>query len=600
MLLSALPPEIIYLIATHLPTASALAYLSRTCRRLHEVIASEDWRIFRAFVNGRLLSINTPPFWKDVAQALTARSRALDRHAVIGRFIVHPTTAERVGGSPQATRGDNPTHGYRPVIDSYEIWNGSSWHDRHEVLAWGAGHEVMLQIRQTGPQRVKKSFIFNDLEHISSHDDIRGLHLLRPEHRSKTSNREHLILGRMRGELIHLSIEPKLRTHEQRQRFQTFGLGIERTNMSGGSEPILAAHLNGGAISFYKTTTDEAEVLAFARLQINGGGPSRNRTSKFLSPHRFAVASGRSEDAITISTISQERLSLERNISSDFLVSNAINGLAKRATVTAIEPLNGQTVGDPMGNVFLAAWGDHAVRLHDIRSHKPYEKVYIDVADQNPVYCVHPFGHDRFLLGAGGDAVLKIFDIRMPNKYNYLDARPRTFSRCNGSQSRKKPPKNPPHTNPPSKDLSIFLSFNAPASHIDRPRSRFRHRYRGPIYTMSSPSLLSPTIYTGITGGVLRLDFASTDDITGPEQSWYRDRLDLELDFLNEGPESNSILDLSGYERPDSRDTTTCSKLRTQQPFWAVEPGSIANEQTTGWDRRWKPLDAPGAWRRRD
>ncbi|KAL4973511.1 hypothetical protein BDW66DRAFT_142054 [Aspergillus desertorum] len=593
MLLSDLPPEIIYTVATHLPTANAFICLARTCRRLHEIIASGDWSILRAFVKSRFYNIPTPPFWKDAVQALTSRSRALDRHAVIGRFVTRPLNAEQLGGPSQVTRGDNPTHGYRPAIDSYEVWNGSSWHDRREVLAWSAAHELVLQIRQHGSRQLQRSFVFNDLEHISSHDDICGLHLLRPEHYAKTQDWEHLVLGRMRGELVHLAIAPESHTYELRQKFQTFGLEIERTDMSDGPESILAAQLSNGTIALYSTTTEEPEVQAFGRLRVDAGSVTRYRSPKFLFLNRLAVATGRLEDAIAVFTISQERITLEHSISADLLVPAAFNRLAKRSTVTAIEPLAGQT-GDSKGNTFLAAWGDGTVRLHDLRSHRPYEGHYIDIADQNPVYCIHPYGHDRFVVGAGGDAVVKIFDLRMPTTYDYSAARRQSFS----SRPRNKAT-SPAH---PSKDLSIFLSLKPPTGRNENNSRYGRHRYRGPIYTMSSPSLLSPTIYTGIAGGIVRLDFASTDDLIGPNNAWYRDAIDLNLDCntnIQRGY-TNDVIELSGYERPDSRDTTTCSKLRSQVPFGAVTDQNIANELATGWDRRWKPLEAPGAWRRQD
>ncbi|KAL6232310.1 hypothetical protein BDW75DRAFT_22485 [Aspergillus navahoensis] len=592
MLLSDLPPEIIYTIATHLPTANAFICLARTCRRLHEIIASGDWSIFRAFVNSRFYNISTPPFWKDVAQALTSRSRALDRHAVIGRFVTRPLNAEQLGGSSKVTRGDNPTHGYRPAIDSYEVWNGSNWHDRREVLAWSAAHELVLQIRQHGSQQLQRSFVFNDLEHISSHDDICGLHLLRPEHYAKSQDWEHLMLGRMRGELVHLAVAPESHTYELRQKFQTFGLQIERTDMSDGPESVLAAHLSNGTIALYNTTTEEPEVQAFGRLHIDVGSSARYKSSKFLSSNRLAVATGRLGQEIAVFTISQERITLEHSISADFLIPAAFNGFAKRSTVTAIVPLTGQT-GDSRNNTFLAAWGDGAVRLHDLRSHKPYEGLYIDIADQNPVYCIHPYGHDRFVVGAGGDAVVKIFDIRMPSTHDYSTARRQSFP--------SRPRTQATYPARPSKDFSIFLSLSPPTSRDENLSQYARHRYRGPIYTMSSPSLLSPTVYTGIAGGIVRLDFASTDDLIGPNNSWYRDAIDLDLSYNTDTQNyTNGIIELSGYERPDSRDTTTCSKLRSQVPFGAVDDQNIANELATGWDRRWKPLEAPGAWRRRD
>jgi hypothetical protein len=36
---------------------------------------------------------------------------------------------------------------------------------------------------------------------------------------------------------------------------------------------------------------------------------------------------------------------------------------------------------------------------------------------------LHAFGHERFLAGAGGEAVVKIFDLRMCNTYSYLTVR---------------------------------------------------------------------------------------------------------------------------------------------------------------------------------
>ncbi|KAE8146158.1 hypothetical protein BDV25DRAFT_163056 [Aspergillus avenaceus] len=605
-MLSRLPPEIIYLVATYLPTASALARLAQTCKRLHGIICAENWRIFRAFVTTRFPGIDSPPFWRDAAQALTSRSRALDKHAVIGRFVVHPSErAHRVHiGSNQTTRTDNPTLGYRPTIDSYEVWNGTTWADRKEVLAWGAAHEIVMLIKQHGKSENRKWLVFNDLDMISSHDDICGLHVLRPEHYGKEADKEHLIFGRMRGELVHLAIDPGDGTHEHKQRFETSGLELERIDLSQGSDPILAAHLSNGSVAFYRTTTSDAVVQPFGNLRIDPGAVARNKYSKFLSPSRFAVGTGRHEDALTVSTISQDRISLEREIAVDNLDLDVQVGLTPRATVSAISPLHADSSA---GNVFLAAWGDRAIRLHDLRSHQASEFTYQDPTDQNITYCIHPFGYNRFITGAGGDAVVKIFDLRMPKAYNYLDARASPVSTNNKSHPspRDKPA---PYTNGihntsnfPRKDFSLFLSHPAPSQpNLVQRRTRAPRSYRGAIYTMSSPSPLSPTIYAGIADGVVRLDFASTDDLNSPYGNWYRDPLDLDIEHLGNASSvlPERILQLSGYERPEPRETNRSSKLRTQQAFGSIGEEAVKNEQLTGWDRRWKPLERPGAWRR--
>jgi hypothetical protein len=121
---------------------------------------------------------------------------------------------------------------------------------------------------------------------------------------------------------------------------------------------------------------------------------------------------------------------------------------------------------------------------------------------------------------------------------------------------------------------------------------------------MSTPSPTSPTIYTGIVDGIVRLDLASTDDLTGPRKAWYEDNLGL---GLNTGPGpspdvTRDAIDLAGYERPDMKGvgaTSVTSKLRNQRAFWKIS-SSFDEEDGDGWDLRWEPLAVAGAWRRRD
>ncbi|OJJ75115.1 hypothetical protein ASPBRDRAFT_120140 [Aspergillus brasiliensis CBS 101740] len=604
-MLAELPPEIIQLIASYLPSASALVNLSRTCWRLHHVFAAQDWRIFRTFVETKFPGVETPEIWREAAQALTSRSRALDKHAIVGRFVVPASEAVKVG-SHSSTRRDNPTHGYRPALDSYEVWNSSSWNDRKEVLAWGAADELVLRITESGSKSKGKWVVFNDLDHISSHDDICGVHLLRPGHPSKEPQTEHIIVARVRGELFHLSIDPNSASHVYKQQFMTSGLGIERTDLSDGKDPILSAHLSDGSISFFSTTSGEEKVQGFARLNAdtsnNAAIGSRHKYSTFLSPTLFAVGTGRIHNAITISTITPKGLSLSRELSVELVDFERVNlDTPIRSNVNAIAPL------DPTGQVFLAAWGDRAVRLHDLRSNEEYVKTYRDTTDQNPIYCIHPFGHDRFIVGGGGDALVKIFDLRMPKHetYSYRDARPSRRLPNNEPISNGLSNLSLTSTNSitfPRKDISIFLSAHPPSS---RPQGRRRHNtrsYRGAIYSMTSPSPSSPTIYTGVADGVVRLDFTSTDDLLGPCQKWYREPLllsnDVGLDTATHSRPADRILELSGYERPD--DTTASITLRSQQPFGSVRAEDCFEEEVIGWDRRWERLEKPGAWRRAD
>ncbi|PYH41432.1 F-box/WD repeat-containing protein [Aspergillus saccharolyticus JOP 1030-1] len=627
-MLEDLPAEILYLIACHLPTVNALVHLSRTSRRLHETIATDNWRIFRAFVQKQFPGAQVPGFWREAAQSLTSRSRALDKHALVGRFV-YPSQATRVG-SEKAIRGDRPTLGYRPALDTYETWNGSTWNDRREVLAWGAADEIFLRVKQTGSTPNEQWIIFSDLDHISSVDDICGLHLLRPSHAAYEEGTEHLIFARARGEIHRLAISIDEPSHEYKQVFETYGLGVERTDLSTGQISILAAHLSNGTIALYNTASTSQRVSEFTRLQIDPAKKTRNRYSKFLSSDLLAIGTGRIDDAITISSVTNERVSQDREISLHQVDYERLNpSAAIKSDVNAIAPLSAT------GQVFLAGWGDRAVRLHDLRSHKEHEMIYRDPTDDNPIYCIHPFTHNRFIVGSGGEALVKIFDLRMDRGYSYLDSKPsiRRFARppqppTNGgttlttaATTRTKAIDKLNHQlhhlslTTTRKEVSIYLSHPAPTTYHQPRNIQNQRPYRGAIYTMSSPSPSSPTVYTGVADGVMRLDFVASDDLLhGGHGAWYAEPLAL-TDLVASEPHhhqqqqqqqksrrrrypADRILGLSGYERPDDPGASTAVvRLRTQQPFQDVTDEDIANESLTGWDRRWTKLGDFSSWR---
>lgn len=207
--------------------------------------------------------------------------------------------------------------------------------------------------------------------------------------------------------------------------------------------------------------------------------------------------------------------------------------------------------------------------------------------DSNPIYCIQPL-HDRFLVGAGSEAVVNVFDLRMPKAYHHYEAKPVSSN----------------HETSP-KEFSFFLSHHPP----NVPRHRNYGTYRGPIYTMSSPSPTSSTVYTGVVDGVIRLDFGSTDDLLGDNTSnWYQDYLDLDAHDIAQNPSSNpgrnhrpkdgeGILALSGYERPSFENKSASAKLRSQVPFWGLNEADEKREKESGWDRRWRRLDENQSWR---
>ena len=357
MNISELPSEIIIHIAIFIPTASGLANLAQTCRRLYQIIIAEESSVFRAFTQTRFPCIQTPPFWKDAARALTSRSRALDRHGIIGRFVIPQETAIQIGFQ-EPTRRDNPTLGYRPAIDSYEVWNGECWADRREVLAWGAGHELVLRSKQSGSHPKEQWVSFNGVEEATSYDDICGVQLLNHE-KTNEPDVEELILGRMRGDIVHLSLNLDTASHEYKRNFVTNGLLLEKTDLN---RNTLAAHFDNGSIALYSLDKEDKEVEAFAWVGTGMDRLERSRYSKLLSPSRLAVATGQIKNSLSINTLSSDGVCVEREIGVDSLDLEDQVGKTVQAAVTAIAPLNTHPYAGSPGDVFLATWGDRTIR----------------------------------------------------------------------------------------------------------------------------------------------------------------------------------------------------------------------------------------------
>lgn len=360
-MLSQLPAEILYDIASYLRTFTALRNFSITCRRIYGILSTGNWVVFRAFIQHCFPGIDGPPHWRDVAQALTTRSRAVDRNAVIGRFVVPSGRLTRLGVQ-QATRLDNPTRGYCPPVDSYEVWNGEKWQDRRELVVWGAAHQLVLGIKQLGSDQEDKWFVFNDLENTSSHDDVCGLHLLRPGHYAKEDNKEHLIFSRVRGNLVHIAINPDNGTFEHKQRFATNNTGIEHIDLSDGPESVLAAHFIDGTVRFFPTTSQEEAVEPFADIKIGKETVARNKCSRFLSSGRFALATGRLEDALVTSTVTPQSVTPDHSIGAEGMDLDDQAALAPKTSVSAIAPMRFPFAGGAPDNTFLSAWGDNVVR----------------------------------------------------------------------------------------------------------------------------------------------------------------------------------------------------------------------------------------------
>jgi WD40 repeat protein len=591
-MLDQLPTEIIHHIASRLPTASSIINLSLTNRKLSTQISGDDYATFRSFVQRKFPTIRTPPHWKEAARILTTRSRAWDRRAFVARALetppdrLNPLYYERAKG---------PSIGYAPVIDSYESWHGSRWADRHEVLVWGAAGRLMMRINEPDSTKWHVHRVRDD--HMPQ-NDILDVCLFHPN-QIKDRTGEQVIVRRANDEISKLEVNSGPDEIQTRTLFDTMGAGPECMDVSHGSKPLLAiCHLE--SIQVFDATTREqlAKPISTLTIQQNLIYKHRKRCAKFLDEERLAVATqhleGQSVAPINIYRITPDGSSTSPELC---LPSSSGHTLAKgknRINANAIVPLDDvSSLSGRTGDVFLSGWSDGVVRLYDIRAPTHSSIDFHDTVDDGQILSLLPIGHERFLAGSVQNACLKTFDLRMPGSrvYSYQDVES-SASAVSGPGQRISASKTPstrqhePVDQAIRRQLNIFLAVRVQCPMRlwqPLPKQQLTHlpRYRGAIYSLSSPSPASPTVYAGVENHIIRLDFVSTDDVQKGRQNLSA------FGFDHGNGTKGQILNLSSYERPRTGHESTDTVLLRNQSGWN---SSRLKEGLTedGWDERWR------------
>jgi hypothetical protein len=590
-MLDTVPIEILEIILAHLPTATSVINLSLGNRRLHKQISADKYALLRSFVQARFPSIETPPFWRDAAIALAARSRAWDRRAFVARECSLPGEVVQAG-----VRGPTGLKtGFVPAIDSYEAWTGSTWAEKKEVLAWGAAGRLSLRTTRDG--KASSSVYRTPLDHLPM-NDIMDVKILRP-HQKSDPRGETIILRRANDTVVKLLSKAKKDTFEH---ISTFNLGpksqpIDSMDMNGSAEPLLA-FCNAREIRVYHAGSEKTKIRACDVLDLEAKYEykSRTRCARFLSPTRLGLGAqfleGNIRAPIEIYEVSPSGLSPIRTHVRDETSNNVIG----RQCANVIAPLDAvSTLAGYPGEVFLSGWTDGVVRLFDLRTNEAPNLEYYDTVDDGQILSLLAIGHEKFLAGSHQNACLKTWDLRMAGgrAYSYSGDIPPAFA--------TRPKKQTIH---PSRqfyrtqqDINIFLALNIPRARRLweplplRPDSRVP-RYRGAIYSLSSPSASSTSIYAGIENHVIQLDFVSTDDARNCRTN------NLGLGLPNEPTSTRPVLNLSCYERPQPGyeifDPILLRKQVEVPGCWGrsgkeQDKGSIVDRRVeASWDERWR------------
>lgn len=212
------------------------------------------------------------------------------------------------------------------------------------------------------------------------------------------------------------------------------------------------------------------------------------------------------------------------------------------------------------------------------RGSEPVQE-YSDAVDDGQIFSILPIGQERFLAGSHQNACLKIFDMRMNARvYDHsclTRARSQGDHRAEGFERRHAPKR------PQIRDINVFLALTVhrvaqPWQPLPGMHNNARlPRYRGSIYSLSSPSPSSSTVYAGIQNHVIQLDFVNTDDCFLKRSGAHT--------ILDQRP----ILDVSCYQRPREGRESTDTVLLRKQAEWK-QCWHSRNEAEDGWDERWR------------
>lgn len=583
-----LPQELLEQILGYMPAASSITNVAQVNRKLCAAVRKGENIIFHDFVKRQFPTIATAPPWRKAAFGLTSRSRAWDRRA----FVARECTPPRVEGDDAVPNGRGQTFGFMPVIDSYETASvGQS--TRKEVLAWGAGGRIVARTNDCKSTRWSSySFPHDD----RPENDILDLRLLRP-HQNKNEQGESMFIRRANRELALLHWTPGENDWVIVSTYLVPAeTAIDCVDISEDEEPLVAV-CNSGSIHLFPLHTSKAKNRAQSVLLLAGTATTkqRKRCAKFLSDSRIAIApqylEGRQPAPIEIfdikatdspSTHIHASQQLEPNVSSGTHVSGRIgaNVLARIDNRTTEED----------SELLLSGWSDGVVRLYDLRtSHNPIRE-FSDPVDDGQIFSILPIGQERFLAGSHQNGCLKTFDMRLKGRvYDYTDAH---------SSSQQPASNGPPETGRKSgRDINIFLAVTTqrgapPSRPLHLQRGARASTYRGSLYSLTSPSPSSPTVYVGIENHVIQIDFINSDDLQSNRGGM--------RELMDERP----VLNLSCYERPrvghESTDPVLLKKQTWQKEVVGTAKG--ANHEA-GWDERWHmeqlrgPKEKTGGWR---
>ncbi|KAI4148464.1 MAG: hypothetical protein L6R39_002784 [Caloplaca ligustica] len=280
--------------------------------------------------------------------------------------------------------------GYQPVIDSYETCTGTDWTSRREVVAWGAGAELVVRVRWMGQsieeqwqsaRRNKASITEFDQHHHRSRwwrivetthregqDDITAVKVLRNSQRPSQS-REYIISGRASGGLDMVSIDHAvLNVWKKEACFITEGHHVRSASVNSAEQPLLAACIDDHTVAIYSVAERQDPIPPLEKIKLihlnASKESSRALSTVFLRQDRLAISYGPSIEPIRVFEINPAAVSSRLVRTFSLLEGGKTDGNEKyREMVYPLVPLPQSAFANAAeGDLFLSGCYDGTIR----------------------------------------------------------------------------------------------------------------------------------------------------------------------------------------------------------------------------------------------
>ncbi|KAI1326728.1 hypothetical protein F5Y16DRAFT_373864 [Xylariaceae sp. FL0255] len=568
--LSTLPADILFIIFTHLDTARSFTHLAATCKGMNLLVDTSGWRIFVSTCFSSLSpAFDSGQDWKELARVLTAQSRDWDRRAFVFSSLAPPPDTRRPHG-----RARQPHHQTIPrniIVDAHLRTKGNI---REELLVWGAGEDILARIRRSDKTAVLSEswhcYSGSQLGFVAGKDDTTAVAILKNPSDNDTSCAA--IIGRANGDLRQQSINDnnfgrtlvQFRPTSSQATAQRSICAVDinhspKTLVAGTREAIVFYPIPDELPPQHDDSSDGPIVNPIDVISLKNVPQSSPfdyiRSVKSINQSTVAVALNRSFDPVQILTMTPSGVEITAAAKT---MCPLLCIDPKPRTVRALLPVDMGSIASGTGNVVLSSWDDGTIRLQDLRTSSPFDRIYQDNFEvATPINALVSFGLERFVAGSAFSHLLKIFDYRWDKGYYHTDSLP-----C-ASRNPYPAPRPPTVVEEPqyaenrsscNHVLNRLCRWHMLSRHdFYRPNCNiylpFRHYDSSPIYTLAKPSDISPSIYAGLSGLLVEITLRSgLTNMSVPDTNPFYVRQRGKVAILETG-DGSAIFDVSKSQR---------------------------------------------------